>query len=76
MSVKILSAAALMSIVATGAFADIQFGDNASDWAFDGECDDPRFQGPGMADTLLWEDAYHDQNDCEHLLMNGLIWPA
>lgn len=42
------------------------FGDDASEWAFDDECDDPRFVGPGMTTTtLLDEDMYHDATDCE-----------
>lgn len=42
------------------------FGDDASEWALDDECDDPRFVGPGMTlTTLLDEDMYHDATDCE-----------
>lgn len=41
------------------------FGDDASDWANDGECDDPRFTGVGMTGTrLLDEDIGHDATDC------------
>ena len=41
------------------------FGDDASDWAKDDECDDPRFEGPGMTDTkLLDQDIGHDATDC------------
>ena len=41
------------------------FGDDASDWANDGECDDPRFEGKGMTTTdLLQEDIRHDAADC------------
>ena len=29
--------------------ADIDFGDDSSEWANDGECDDPRFEGTGSA---------------------------
>lgn len=46
-------------------FNGINFGDNTSEWANDEECDDPRFDGDGMTDTiLLAEDAFHDANDC------------
>lgn len=46
-------------------FNGINFGDDTSEWAADGECDDPRFGGAGMTDTtLLPEDAYHDAADC------------
>ena len=46
-------------------FNGINFGDNESQWAGDGECDDPRFAGEGMTETpLLAKDAHHDANDC------------
>lgn len=46
-------------------FNGINFGDNESQWAGDGECDDPRFAGEGMTETpLLAKDAYHDADDC------------
>ena len=41
------------------------FGDDASDWSKDNECDDPRFEGPGMTKTkLLDQDIGHDASDC------------
>jgi len=50
------------------------FGDNASDYANDGECDDPRFKGPGMTTTqLLSVDILHDARDCEIAWDNGDI---
>jgi hypothetical protein len=51
----------------------IDFGDDSSSWTFDGECDDPRFEGDGMASTLLDEDAYSDATDCENLVRTGRI---
>ena len=42
----------------------IDFGDDSSMWANDGECDDPRFQGSGMAMTLLDSDIRRDATDC------------
>ena len=43
----------------------IQFGSDTSDWARDGECDDPRFSGEGMAHgTLSADNAYADRTDC------------
>ena len=52
----------------------IEWGDNSSRWANDGECDDPRFSGPGrsglMNDTHLLSDA----NDCRRLFEQGQIW--
>jgi hypothetical protein len=44
---------------------EIDFGDNASTWAHDGECDDPRFTGRGMTDNPPREDDRgHDAADC------------
>ncbi|MBN4053427.1 hypothetical protein JYT97_00920 [Haliea sp. AH-315-K21] len=54
--------------------ADIDFGDDLSDWANDGECDDPRFGGGGSATTLLDEDALHDAADCSALYAAGEIF--
>ncbi len=51
----------------TAALAEdgIDFGDDTSMWANDGECDDKRFTGPGMTDTaLLEEDIGRDASDC------------
>ncbi len=43
----------------------IDFGDDSGDWANDNECDDSRFEGPGMTTTpLLEEDIGHDATDC------------
>ena len=51
----------------------INFGNNSSTWAFDGECDDPRFRGRGMATTLLAEDTGRDAADCRLLFETGNI---
>lgn len=59
---------------ATTAPDGIDFGDDASIWARDGECDDPRFEGPGTAETLLEEDRGHDATDCRTLFAQGRIW--
>ena len=53
--------------------AQPDFGDDSSEWARDGECDDPRFEGEGSADTLLDANAYHDATDCRTLLGQGRI---
>ena len=53
--------------------ADIDFGDDASQWAKDGECDDPRFEGTGAASELLEEDALHDATDCKAAFDAGTI---
>lgn len=50
------------------------FGDDDSDWAEDGECDDPRFVGEGMTTTkLLDEDILHDAADCRAAWDAGTI---
>lgn len=51
----------------------IDFGDNSSSWADDGECDDPRFIGDGMADELLEEDGRRDAADCRSLYLANAI---
>lgn len=55
------------------ASGDIDFGDNSSEWARDGECDDPRFAGRGMASTLLEDDQLRDADDCRWLYNEGSI---
>ncbi len=54
----------------------IDFGDDSSEWANDGECDDPRFAGPGVADELLDEDRGKDATDCRTLFENKQIYLA
>ena len=54
------------------AASGVDFGDDASRWSNDGECDDPRFQGPGMTATpLLEEDIMHDATDCREAFERG-----
>ncbi len=52
---------------------DVELGDNSSFWASNGECDDPRFAGLGMAAKLLEEDSMHDADDCLDALENGRV---
>lgn len=40
------------------------FGDDSSEYANDGECDDRRFYGPGMSSTFNWEHTGRDATDC------------
>ncbi len=54
--------------------AAVEWGDNTSRWANDGECDDDRFAGPGMADILVESDRFHDAADCRRLYEAGLIY--
>ena len=69
------SAAVFLSVsaVCIALHAQPDFGDNTSRWAYDGECDDPRFEGEGAADTLLEEDRGHDAADCRKLFEAGRI---
>jgi hypothetical protein len=69
------SAALLLSLSTTlvAPHAQPDFGDNTSRWADDGECDDPRFEGEGAADTLLEVDRGHDAADCRKLFDAGRI---
>ncbi len=50
---------------------DIDFGDNSSDFANDGECDDPRFTGPGVAFGANRTNLMRDANDCRSALEAG-----
>jgi len=52
---------------------DIVFGDDTSGFANDGECDDPRFQGPGMAFGASTDDLFKDATDCRAQFDAGLI---
>lgn len=75
------SAAALIAaalLLSSALATEINFGDNASDFAHDGECDDRRFRGDGMAAQFDWEDATHDATDCRDLYDAGEItlWNA
>jgi len=51
----------------------VEFGDDASPWANDQECDDPRFFGEGMAASLVESDILHDASDCRALFLTGSI---
>ena len=53
--------------------SDIDFGDNSSSYANDDECDDPRFEGPGTATTLLDSDRLADADDCKAAFEAGTI---
>lgn len=52
----------------------IDFGNDSSMWANDGECDDMRFEGPSMTTTLLIEsDIGADATDCRTAYEAGLL---
>lgn len=70
--IKILFASALL--LTTGAAAqEINFGDNGSDYARDGECDDRRFEGIGMAESLSWTSVGSDEADCSEAFDAGTV---
>lgn len=54
-------------------FDGIDFGNNTGMWAHDGECDDPRFEGNGMAEVLVDADRLRDASDCRALYEAGQI---
>ena len=64
--------AGTVTYVGDGAdMAAIDYGDDTSEWANDGECDDPRFSGTGVAETTLDEDIGHDATDCREAVEAG-----
>lgn len=66
----------LAALPATAQVAEkpVMFGDDTSEWANDGECDDPRFIGNGMTNTPLVEgDRFHDATDCQTAFDAGTI---
>ena len=65
---------ALGSAQAAASDAILDFGDDESQWALDGECDDMRFEGAGMTDTrLLDTDVKHDATDCRVAYEQGRL---
>ncbi|MEO5808237.1 hypothetical protein, partial [Devosia sp.] len=53
--------------------ASIDFGDDTSEWAKDGECDDPRFTGQGAASELVAADIKKDATDCKAAFDAGTV---
>ena len=51
----------------------IEFGDDSSEWSNDGECDDRRFRGAGMASGLDRDDVGKDATDCKKGLDFGQL---
>lgn len=52
----------------------IRFGNNSSEWAHDGECDDFRFTGPGTDSIMKSEDIGKDAADCRKLCEEGRVF--
>ncbi len=53
--------------------AGFDLGGDTSEWVFDGECDDPRFEGMGMARDPLTVDQARDATDCVKGLLSGAV---
>ncbi len=75
---RFLAALALVTLMITAPIAIAQpapdFGSDSGDFANDGECDDPRFAGDGMTDTLLLdEDIKADATDCKEAWSTGTL---
>ena len=52
----------------------INLGDDSSDWANDGKCDDIRFEGQGTASITDTSDIGRDNSDCQRALDLGTIF--
>ena len=53
---------------------NVNFGNDNGEWSNDGECDDPRFEGPGMTQTpLLQDDVLRDATDCSTAFLEGRL---
>lgn len=72
-SLTVVVALAFLAPLSVAPAYAVDFGNNSSQWAYDGECDDPRFVGAGMDEILLDEDAYADAADCQALYQKGII---
>ena len=65
---------AILAAPLSAAGQDINFGDDSGNYPNDGECDDPRFEGPGAYTSPLEEDVLRDASDCLALFDSGQIW--
>ena len=70
---SLIAPALVLCLTLPAAAQEINFGTNASDYARDGECDDRRFVGEGMAASLEGESLGADAADCEALFNEGKI---
>jgi hypothetical protein len=73
---RILTMTAAIALgLANPAFAQsVNFGNDSSEWANDGECDDGRFTGPGLTSTpLLQQDVLADATDCRNAYQAGRL---
>ena len=51
----------------------VDFGDDSGAYAWDGECDDPRFEGAGVGWILMLDDRGRDATDCRRLYESGRV---
>lgn len=56
-----------------GQAQSIMYGDDSSERANDGECDDFRFEGQDMSPVVLSENIGRDASDCCQLCRDGVI---
>ena len=66
----------ILASMLTPAFASAQsidFGNDASEWSKDGECDDRRFRGSAMASGLDRDDVGKDATDCRRGIEMGQL---
>ena len=68
----LIAIAPLHSLVAQDE-AVLEFGDDTGEFASDGECDDVRYTGDGMAEILLTDSIGKDASDCKAALVAGTI---
>lgn len=65
---------ALFCLSATPALSqNINFGTDDGEWMLDGECDDRRFVGAGMASSVSWNYVGLDASDCRDAYEKGWI---
>lgn len=60
-----------LSLSPAAAAQAIEYGDNSSDYAHDGECDDARFVGPHTTDDVDWTAVGGDAADCRAAVAAG-----
>ncbi len=67
----ICAAVLALALPAMAQDGNIEFGDDTSLFANDGECDDPRFTGPGVGSNLDWTSVGNDATDCRASVKAG-----
>ncbi len=74
MRILTVSVALALGLTSPVLAQSVDFGDDSSEWSNDGECDDPRFEGPGMTLTpLLDSDIRADATDCRTAFEAGRL---